>query len=62
MLFDPVIFTEVALVALTVSVEELPVAIEVGFAEMVTVGALEPVTTTVVVADAVPFAPRATAV
>ena len=47
LLFDPVIFDGVALVAATVSVDELPLAIEVGLALMVTVGADAAVTVTV---------------
>jgi hypothetical protein len=53
----------VALLAATVSVDEFPATIEVGFAEIVTVGA-DAVTVTVVVAVAgvVPAAPLAVAV
>jgi hypothetical protein len=54
--------TEVAFVAVTVRVEELPVAIEVGFAAMVTVGAGPVLTVTFAVAVTVPPAPVAVAV
>jgi hypothetical protein len=57
----PATVTVVAFAAVTVRVEELPAAIEVGFAEMVTVGA-GPVlafTVTVAVAVTVPPAPVA---
>jgi hypothetical protein len=59
-----VIVTPVALVAVTVRVDELPAAMEVGFALMVTVGAeaVPVVTVTVAVAVVVPPAPVAVAV
>ena len=56
------IFTEVALVAATVRVEELPELIVAGLAEMVTVGAVAAVTVTVVDADVEPPFPVAVAV
>jgi hypothetical protein len=52
--------TWVALVAVTVKVDELPVTIEVGLAVMLTVGA--GATVTVVPAEAFPPAPVAVAV
>jgi hypothetical protein len=58
----PVTVTCVALVAVTVRVEELPVVMEVGFAAMVTVGALGATTVTIAVAVAVPPVPVAVAV
>jgi hypothetical protein len=59
----PATVTEVAFVAVTVKVEELPAAIEVGFAAMVTVGAgPDAATVTVAVAATVPPAPVAVAV
>jgi hypothetical protein len=58
----PVTVTPVALVAVTVNVDELPEAIEVGLAVMATVGATAGVTVTVVPADALPPAPVAVAV
>jgi hypothetical protein len=59
----PATVTEVAFVAVTVSVEELPDAIEVGSAAMVTVGAgPDAATVTVAVAVAVPPVPVAVAV
>lgn len=56
--------TWVALVALTESVDELPGAIAVGLAVMLTVGGglVEAVTVTVVAADTLPETPAATAV
>lgn len=54
--------TLVALVAVTVSVEEPPAAMEVGLAVIVTVGADDAVTDTVAVAVADPPAPTAVAV
>jgi hypothetical protein len=55
---------EVALEAVTVSVEALPAVIEVGFAVMPTVGAAvpPPVMVTVAVAFAVPWGPVAVTV
>jgi hypothetical protein len=50
----------VALVAVTVKVDELPDVIEAGFAVMLTVGAGD--TVTVVLAEAFPPAPVAVAV
>jgi hypothetical protein len=52
----------VALLAVTVNVEELPTATEVGLATIVTVGALPAVTVTVAVAEADPPPPVAAAV
>jgi len=54
--------TVVALVAVTVSVDEFPEAIDAGFAVMVTVGAGFAVTVTVAVAVIVPPGPVAVAV
>jgi hypothetical protein len=54
------IVTRVAFVAVTDKVEELPEAIEVGLADMLTVGAA--LIVTVVVAVALPPAPVAVAV
>jgi hypothetical protein len=60
---DPLTVTPVALVAATVSVEEVPAAIDAGFAVIVTVGAAAAaVTVTVAVPDPVPAAPVAVAV
>jgi hypothetical protein len=56
----PAIVTWVALVAITVKVDELPVTIEVGLAVMATVGTGD--TVTVVPAEAFPPAPVAVAV
>jgi hypothetical protein len=64
-LSDPVIVTVEALVAATVSVDEVPAAIEVGFAAIVTVGVATggvTVTAAVAVAGEVPAAPVAVAV
>jgi hypothetical protein len=62
-LSDPVIVTVVAFVAPTVSVDELPAAIEVGVATMVTVGAATAgVTVTVAAAVALPPGPLAVTV
>jgi hypothetical protein len=58
----PLIVTCVALTAVTVSVDEPPGEMAVGFAEIVTVGAGFAVTVTVVVAVAGPPAPVAVAV
>jgi len=58
----PVTVTCVALLAVTINVEEPPAAIDVGFATIVTVGAAPAVTVTIAVADAVPPAPVAVAV
>jgi hypothetical protein len=61
----PVTVTPVALVAATVNVDELPAAIEVGLAVMLTVGAAggpAGVTVTVAVAVILPPAPVAVAV
>ena len=58
----PVMVTEVALVALTVRVEEPPAVIVDGLAVMLTIGAAGGVTVTVAVADLVPPAPVAVAV
>jgi hypothetical protein len=61
----PVTVTAVAFVAATVNVDELPEAIEVGLAEMLTVGATggpDGVTVTVAVAVVFPPAPVAVAV
>jgi hypothetical protein len=52
----------VALVAVTVNVDEPPVAIEVGLAAMVTVGAVPEPTVIVAVAVALPPDPVAAAV
>ena len=54
--------TWVALVAVTIRIEELPAAIDVGFAAIVTVGAGFAVTVTVAVAVADPAAPVAVTV
>ena len=54
--------TPVALVAVTVNVDEAPAAIDVGFAVMVTVGAGLAVIVTVAVAEALPPGPVAVAV
>ena len=51
-----------ALVAVTVNVDEPPEAIEVGFAVMVTVGAAGGTTVTVALAEVFPPAPVAVAV
>ena len=51
-----------ALVAVTVSVDELPTLIEVGLAVILTVGSATDTTVTVAVAVAVPPAPVAVAV
>lgn len=59
---DPLIATEVAFVAVTVSVDELPVTTVAGFAEIVTVGPGFAETVTVTVAVAVPPGPLALAV
>jgi len=58
----PLTVTCVALVAVTVSVDELPEAIEAGLAVMVTVGFVGGTTVTVAVADAVPPVPVAVVV
>jgi hypothetical protein len=60
----PVTFTWVALVAVTVKVEEFPAVMDVGFAVIVTVGVgvVAAVTVTVAVAVAVPPVPVAVAV
>jgi hypothetical protein len=60
----PVTVTEVAFVAATVSVDELPAGIVLGLAVMLTVGAAAPggVTVTTVVAVVLPPAPVAVAV
>jgi hypothetical protein len=52
----------VALVAVTVKVDEAPAAIDVGLATMVTVGAVPEPTVTVAVAVALPPDPAAVAV
>jgi hypothetical protein len=52
----PATVTSVALVAVTVNVDELPAAIVAGLAVIVTVGA-EPATPTVTVTLAEPFPP-----
>jgi hypothetical protein len=57
----PVTATCVALLAVTVNVEELPSLIEVGLATIVTVGAALAVTVTVAVAVADPAVPVAVA-
>jgi hypothetical protein len=57
----PLIVTPVALVAVTVKVDELPLVIEVGLAVMLTV-AEGAVTVTVAVAEVFPPAPVAVAV
>jgi hypothetical protein len=54
--------TVVALVAVMVSVEELPAAIDAGLAVMVIVGLVGAATVTLMVAVAVPPAPVAVAV
>jgi len=61
---DPVTVTCVAFVAVTVKMEALPEAMDVGFATMVTVaaGVETAVTVTVAVAEAFPPAPVAAAV
>jgi hypothetical protein len=59
---EPLIATPVAFVAVTVSVDELPAVIDVGFADIVTVGAEVEVTVTVAVAEATPPAPVAVTV
>ncbi len=53
----PVMTTVVALVATTVNVDEVPAVIVVGLALIVTVGAVDAFTVTVVLAVAVPPAP-----
>jgi hypothetical protein len=58
----PVTVTWVALVAVTVNVDEFPEVIEVGLAVMLTVGAAAGVTVTVAPAEAFPPAPVAVAV
>ena len=60
----PVIVTDVALVAVTVSVEELPEEIEVGLATILTVGAglVDALTVTVAAEVTAPPAPVAVAV
>lgn len=58
----PATVTCVALLAVTVSVEEAPAAIKVGLATMLTVGAVLAFTITVAVADADPPGPVAAAV
>ena len=60
----PVTVTCVALVAVTVRIDELPEVIEVGFAVMLTVGAWFAAedTATVAVADALPPLPLAVAI
>ena len=58
----PVTVTWVALLAVTVRVEEFPTVIEVGLATMVTVGAALAVTVTVAVAVVDPPPPDAAAV
>lgn len=57
----PLTVTAVALLAVTVSVEELPEVIEVGFAAILTIGA-GLVTVTVALAEIFPPAPVAVAV
>jgi hypothetical protein len=52
----------VAFVAVTVNVDELPEAIVLGFAVIITVGAGLPVTVTDAIAEAFPPAPVAAAV
>jgi len=61
---EPITVTLVALVAATVSVEDCPAVIDVGLADIVTVGAAVPPTVTVAVAVAgvVPAAPVAVTV
>lgn len=59
---DPVTVTCVALVAVTVKVEELPAVIEAGSAVILTVGIPGTATVTVVVTVVFPPAPVATAV
>lgn len=59
---EPVTTTPVAFVAATVKVELLPTVMVVGFAAMVTVGAVPEPTVTVAVAVALPPAPVAVAV
>lgn len=58
----PVMVTEVAFAAVTVSVEEFSVLIVEGLAAMVTVGAGGPLTVTTVLAEVFPAGPEATAV
>lgn len=58
----PVIVTDVAFVAVTVRVDELPEVIEAGLAVIVTVGGGFAVTVTVAVAVTVPAGPVAVAV
>jgi hypothetical protein len=58
----PVTVTCVALSAVTINVEELPTAIEVGLATMVIVGAAAAATVTVALAEAEPPPPVAVAV
>jgi hypothetical protein len=58
----PVSVTVVALVAVTVKMDELPAVIDVGLAVIVTVGAGLGVTVTVAVAEVFPPAPVAVAV
>jgi len=62
LLSEPVTATAVAFYAVTVNVDELPDAIDVGFAEMVTAVAVPAVTVTIADADAVPPFPVAVAV
>lgn len=62
LLSDPVIVTEVAFVAVTVRVDELPEVIAAGLAAISTVGAGFVVTVTVAVAVLVPPGPLAVAV
>jgi hypothetical protein len=58
----PVTVTWVALVAVTVKVDELPEVIDVGFAVMVTVGAGFGVTVTIAAVEVLPPVPVAVAV
>jgi len=58
----PAMVTWVAFVAVTVSVDELPLVIDVGLAEMVTEGAVTGVTVTIAVAEVFPPGPVAVAV
>jgi hypothetical protein len=58
----PVTVTVLALVAVTVKVDESPGAIEVGAATMFTVGFPGAATVTVTVAEALPLVPVALAV
>jgi hypothetical protein len=58
----PVTVTWVAFIAVTVKVDEVPEAIDAGFAVMPTVGAGFDVIVTVVLADVFPPAPVAAAV